>query len=134
MASRQSDGPGSSSLSSLQAVLASVRAGQHAPSVQPDAASVAMMIDKGADVHAIDVNGWTPLHAAAYHGQDEIAKILVLSGADVNARNKLQETPLHLAAKWPQDKVVDVLLQVWFVKICLEGSVSTAIYSGSAFS
>lgn len=83
-----------------------------APAVTPDAASVAMMIEKGADVHAMDLNGWTPLHAAAYHGQDEIAKILLTSGADVNARNKLQETPLHLAAKWPQDKIVEVLLSV----------------------
>lgn len=75
-----------------------------------DTSHVQQLINHGADVNASDNNGWTPLHTAAYHGQEEIVRILLAANSDVNARNKSEETPLHLAAKWPQDRVVEALL------------------------
>ncbi|GLC49139.1 hypothetical protein PLESTB_000186600 [Pleodorina starrii] len=75
-----------------------------------DTSHVQQLISHGADVNAPDNNGWTPLHTAAYHGQEEIVRILLAANANVNARNKSEETPLHLAAKWPQDRVVEALL------------------------
>ena len=34
-------------------------------------------------------NGWTPLHAAAFHGFEEIVKIFIGHGANVNIQNKV---------------------------------------------
>ena len=58
----------------------------------------------GADVHAKDKHGWTPLHhaAAECEGEDvgykEIAELLIAKGADVNAMDVLAGwTPLDYA-------------------------------------
>ena len=50
----------------------------------------------GADVHATDQFGWTPLHAAAKGGSAGAASILIGAGADVQARNALGTTPLEV--------------------------------------
>ncbi|GFR47519.1 hypothetical protein Agub_g9237 [Astrephomene gubernaculifera] len=91
----------------IQATLQSLSS---ADSRHSDTSHVQQLINHGADVNAPDNNGWTPLHTAAYHGQEEIVRILLAANADVNARNKTEETPLHLAAKWPQDRVIEALL------------------------
>ena len=52
----------------------------------------------GADVHAKDKHGWTPLHYAACDGHKEIAELLIAKGADVNAEDVLSgRTPLDYA-------------------------------------
>lgn len=40
-----------------------------------------------ADIDAQDVDGWTPLHAAAHWGQKEVCQILVENLADMDAKN-----------------------------------------------
>jgi TPR repeat protein len=65
---------------------------------------------KGADVNAIDDQGYTPLHAALFLEKYDIAKYLVSAGADVNAKDDNNGfTPLHLAAS---DGNVEVAKQI----------------------
>ena len=51
-------------------------------------------IEKGADVHAKDNEGNTPLHGAK---KSDLATMLIEKGADVNAKNEYGESPLHRA-------------------------------------
>lgn len=71
---------------------------------------VTFLLARGADVHATDRMGRTPLHAlVSYRFRDEchmrpleelrIAGLLLDSGADVNARTTRGETPLFVAAR-----------------------------------
>ena len=73
---------------------------------------VEQLITMGADVNAVDAGGMTPLHIAAYYGQEEICTALCAApGVNLEARNKHGETALHLAAKWPHDKAADALVK-----------------------
>lgn len=58
------------------------------------------LLGNGADVHAIDAHGCTPLHflAGVHEGAAAALSVLRDAGADVNARNALGETPLIWAA------------------------------------
>ena len=42
---------------------------------------VKALLDKGADVHAKDNYGWTPLHLACYNGHHDIAAMQRAKGA-----------------------------------------------------
>jgi len=59
-------------------------------------------------------DGFTPLHLAAFFGQEEAAKILLERGAEVNlvARNAtIHVTPLHSAAAGSHPGIVKLLLE-----------------------
>ncbi|HET6881766.1 MAG TPA: ankyrin repeat domain-containing protein [Pirellulales bacterium] len=67
--------------------------------VANDAAeAVELLIEFGADVHAIDgeKQRLTPLHGRAEHGDVEMVELLLKHGADVNAASCMS-TPLHCA-------------------------------------
>ena len=57
-----------------------------------------MLIDKGADVRAVDNLRRTPLHIAAKHNNVDVVNMLLKYGRDVNGRDDNQSTPLPLAA------------------------------------
>lgn len=56
-----------------------------------------MLLDLGADVKANTTDGgFTPIHAAAWQGFEDVIKLLVEHGADVNVKNSRGETPLDI--------------------------------------
>jgi len=60
-----------------------------------------VLIDFGADVNAIDRNGETPMHAAAYKNLPQVVKFLAAKGARIehwNRPNRFGWTPLAIAA------------------------------------
>ena len=60
---------------------------------------VKVLIEKGADVNALNNDKSTPLHwAASNNSNADVVKVLIEKGADVNALNNDKSTPLHQAA------------------------------------
>ena len=66
----------------------------------------------GADIHAKDNNGWTPLHSASYKGHLEVVKYLISVGADIYAENIFGWTPLYYASYKGHLEVVKYLKSV----------------------
>lgn len=59
---------------------------------------LAILIDNGADVNAVNKAGDTPLHLAVKMDSDALVKILI-ERASVNEKNTWGETPLHIFSK-----------------------------------
>ncbi|HUX17482.1 MAG TPA: ankyrin repeat domain-containing protein, partial [Phycisphaerae bacterium] len=75
-------------------------------------AVVALLLDRGADVKAVDkVNGMTPLHAAAFVANIPICRLLIAKGADVNARDRNGGTPLMGIAQTNAAEIAKVLIE-----------------------
>lgn len=60
---------------------------------------VKTLVNRGADVNAVDNSGFTPLHQAASYGFVDKAKFLLEKGARLDVVSKAGTTPLHLAAE-----------------------------------
>lgn len=56
------------------------------------------------------VGSFTALHRAAYHGDLELADLLLSRGADPNALTPIGQTPLHVAVLVDQPAIVERLL------------------------
>jgi ankyrin repeat protein len=70
-------------------------------------------VDK-ALVDALDRDGSTPLHCAAWKGHAAVAKVLLDAGANANAKSRNEhygDTPLHAAAHGNQAAVVKLLIE-----------------------
>jgi len=61
-------------------------------------AMIALLLKAGADIHAQDKNGATPLHRAVRTRCAAAARVLLEAGADAR-RNKPGSTPFHLAVQ-----------------------------------
>lgn len=62
--------------------------------------AVQVALDLGADVNAVDINGETAVHSAAYKNLPKVVKLLTSKGAKVtmwNRENKFGWTPLAIA-------------------------------------
>lgn len=71
---------------------------------------VEVLLQRGADVHARDSLGNTPLHKAVVFGAAVVVEALLERGADVNAVNKQITTALHKAVLGGDQEVMEVLL------------------------
>ncbi len=58
-----------------------------------------------------DAKGWTPLHAAAANGFDDITQILLDRGMDPNVTDRYGRTALHISTAQGHVEVVRVLVE-----------------------
>lgn len=71
-----------------------------------------LFVSYGANVNAVDHDGWTALHFAAQSNNYEMAQILIANGAYLNKQNNDGDTPLHVAVKaLNSERVLTVLLE-----------------------
>jgi ankyrin repeat protein len=76
-----------------------------------DTAAVKQLLDKKTNANVQDPDlGITALAWAAYHGNVEIAGLLIASKADVNGKNRDGSRPLHAAAFTGHSDVLELLL------------------------
>jgi len=75
--------------------------GDEAAGTEEDAVeAVRLLLDLGADVNAVDKNGETSMHGAAYQSRSALVRLLADRGADIkvwNRENKCDWTPLMIA-------------------------------------
>ncbi|HLN62441.1 MAG TPA: ankyrin repeat domain-containing protein [Symbiobacteriaceae bacterium] len=70
-----------------------------------------LLVEAGANVHAVDSEGLVPLHNAAFAGHIPSAELLLAHGAEVNVPDKNRETPLTKAVKQGKTECADFLRQ-----------------------
>ena len=73
------------------------RVGESAGTNDDALAAVKLCFELGNDVNAVNANGDSALHGAAYRGSNDIAKFLVEKGAKLDVRNYIGWTPLTIA-------------------------------------
>jgi ankyrin repeat protein len=75
--------------------------GEEAAATEEEALeAVRMLLDLGADINAVDDNGETAMHGAAYQSRPKLVEFLADRGADINVwnrKNKPGWTPLMIA-------------------------------------
>ncbi|EXV06641.1 ankyrin repeat protein [Metarhizium robertsii] len=74
-------------------------------------AVVQLLLEKGTDVNAKDIDGQTPLWLAAAKGHEAIVRLLMKERADIHIKDKHGRTPLMLAARRDNTTIVQLLLE-----------------------
>jgi hypothetical protein len=60
---------------------------------------IELLIEKGANVNAVDRWAWTPLHESCTRDKLDVAALLIRRGADVTRKNCDGKSPLDLCAE-----------------------------------
>lgn len=68
------------------------------------------LIDYGANLNALDVDGYAPLHKAAMLGQTDIVYALLQRGANANAKDRYLRSPLDYENDMPNEQVRKMLI------------------------
>jgi ankyrin repeat protein len=68
------------------------------------------LVDKGADIKAVNARGNTALHLAAWAGNAALADYFIAKGIDINAKSPTGMTPLLYAVNMERPEVVKLLL------------------------
>ena len=70
---------------------------------------IRLLLDWKADPNVAQAGGWTPLHQAAAHGREEVARILVERGASLEAKSDDGRTPAEMAKAKGHGKLEAIL-------------------------
>ena len=71
---------------------------------------VTLLLDRGADVNAVDSGGYSASHLSASDGHLTVVQMLAARGANVHQRNTLRQTTFLLAAFWDHLPTCEFLL------------------------
>ncbi len=98
------------------AAIPNCRASQSAASIadaaeQNNTAEIESLLAKQADPNAVQTDGMTALHWAAYHDNRDAVLLLLKAGAKAAVANRYNVTPLSLACTNGNDAIVKALLQ-----------------------
>ena len=105
----------------VSAILAAFVFGGCAPALheavkEGDAARVRELLDDGADVNVRESSPdrlqYTPLHWAAYLGEQSLVRLLVSRGAELESEDPWYSTPLYLAAEQGHLEIVKNLAEL----------------------
>jgi hypothetical protein len=88
------------------------RTSLHYAALEDDADLVAGLIAGGADVNAVDKQGFTPLHFACQQGALTAARFLLDAGAEVDSVNAFGDTPLYMAVGAGSGRLVKLLREL----------------------
>lgn len=70
---------------------------------------VKALLEHGADVNAVQQDGFTPLHGAAQNGQEEMVLLLLSYGADIDSRSANGQSALNIAEAEGHGVVAELL-------------------------
>jgi ankyrin repeat protein len=81
----------------------------HIAVIQGDVRAIKLLLDAGADIHALGETGYTALHYAVAHGRPEAVRALLERGADTQLCSGIGETPNELAQHFDNDEIKTLL-------------------------
>ena len=83
----------------------------HLASKHGKEATVRLLLENGADVHAKNGKGWTALHHAAHYSHEQVGGLLLENGADIDAEDQKSGIALHDAADCGNEQMIELLLE-----------------------